>query len=213
MNRREALKQVAVLTAVLAAPSAVLAKEPPFLVLNPAQPTDAPGRIEVVEFFHYGCSHCRNFDPLLESWVRKLPQDVAFRRVPAIWNNEQLSGLARLYYAAEASGDLHGLHGKVFAAVQDEKRPLYTEEGVRDWIEGKVADSKRFMETYKSFGVGSMLQRANQRAAGMKISGVPTLAINGKYLTSAAMTGSHEAALKQADELIVRARAESAATR
>ena len=213
MNRREALKQVAVLTAVLAAPATALAKAPTFEVLNPAQPTDAPGRIEVVEFFHYGCSHCRNFDPLLENWIRTLPQDVVFRRVPAIWNNEQLSGLARLYYAAETSGELHAVHGKVFAAVQDEKRPLYTEEGVREWIQGKVADSKRFMDTYKSFGANSMLQRANQRAAAMKITGVPTLAINGKYLTSASMTGSHEAALKQADELIVRARAETAAAR
>lgn len=206
MNRRDALKQLSALTVALSAPAAVWAKEDPFVVLNPAAPTDDPAKIEVVEFFHYGCPHCRSFDPLLETWLKKLPQDVAFRRVPAIWNNPQLAGLARLYFAAEISGDLHAIHGKVFAAVQDEKRPLHTEAAVSEWIQGKVADSKKFMDAYKSFGVNSMLQRADQRGRAMKIQGVPTLAIDGKFLTSASMAGSHEAALKQADELIARAR-------
>ena len=210
MNRRDALKQLAALVALASPVAGAWAADETFLVLNPPQATDDPSKIEVVEFFHYGCPHCRNFDPLLESWLKKLPQDVAFRRIPAIWNNQQLAGLARLYYAAEVSGDLHALHSKVFAAVQDEKRPLHTEAGVREWIQGKVADPKKFMDAYKSFGVNSMLQRADQRARDMKIQGVPTLAIDGKFLTSASMAGSHEAALKKADELIARARRERA---
>lgn len=210
MNRRDALKQLAALAALASPVAGAWAAEETFQVLNPPQATDDPSKIEVVEFFHYGCPHCRNFDPLLESWLKKLPQDVTFRRIPAIWNNQQLAGLARLYYAAEVSGDLHALHGKVFAAVQDEKRPLHTEAGVSEWIQGKVADPKKFMDAYKSFGVNSMLQRADQRARDMKIQGVPTLAIDGKFLTSASMAGSHEAALKKADELIARARRERA---
>ncbi|KAI5915485.1 thiol:disulfide interchange protein DsbA/DsbL [Thauera sp. 2A1] len=210
MNRRDALKQLAALAALASPVAGAWAAEETFQVLNPPQATDDPSKIEVVEFFHYGCPHCRNFDPLLESWLKKLPQDVAFRRIPAIWNNQQLAGLARLYYAAEVSGDLHALHGKVFAAVQDEKRPLHTEAGVSEWIQGKVVDPKKFMDAYKSFGVNSMLQRADQRARDMKIQGVPTLAIDGKFLTSASMAGSHEAALKKADELIARARRERA---
>ncbi|MBS0510242.1 MAG: thiol:disulfide interchange protein DsbA/DsbL [Proteobacteria bacterium] len=210
MNRRDALKQLAALAALASPVAGAWAAEETFQVLNPPQATDDPSKIEVVEFFHYGCPHCRNFDPLLESWLKKLPQDVAFRRIPAIWNNQQLAGLARLYYAAEVSGDLHALHSKVFAAVQDEKRPLHTEAGVSEWIQGKVADPKKFMDAYKSFGVNSMLQRADQRARDMKIQGVPTLAIDGKFLTSASMAGSHEAALKKADELIARARRERA---
>lgn len=210
MNRRDALKQLAALAALASPVAGAWAAEESFQVLNPPQATDDPSKIEVVEFFHYGCPHCRNFDPLLESWLKKLPADVAFRRVPAIWNSQQLAGLARLYYAAEVSGDLHALHGKVFAAVQDDKRPLHTEAGVSEWIQGKVADPKKFMDAYKSFGVNSMLQRADQRARDMKIQGVPTLAIDGKFLTSASMAGSHEAALKKADELIARARRERA---
>ena len=180
----------------------------PYLVLNPAQKTDDPTKIEILEFFHYGCPHCRDFDPLLEAWVKKLPADVSFRQVPAIWNNPQLSGLARLFYAAEVSGDLHAVHPKVFAAVQEEKRPLHTEEGVRDWIAGKVADSAKFMDAYKSFGVNSMLQRADQLARAMRIQGVPTVVVDGRFVTSASMAGSHQNALKVTDELIERIRKE-----
>lgn len=208
MNRRDVLKQIAALAAFASPAAAVLAKEEAFQVLNPAQPTDNPAKIEVIEFFHYGCPHCRNFDPLLESWVKKLPQDVLFLRVPAVWNNPQLAGLAQLYFAAETTGELHALHAKVFAAVQDERRPIHTEAGLSEWIQGKVADPKKFMEAYKSFGVRSMVQRADQRGRAMKIQGVPTLAIDGKFLTAASMAGSHEAALKTADELIARVRKE-----
>ncbi len=210
MNRRDALKQLAVLAVALPSTSVVWAKDP-FLVLNPAQKTDNPAKIEVIEFFHYGCPHCRDFDPLVEGWVKKLPADVSFRQVPAIWNNAQLGGLARLFYAAEVAGELHAVHSKVFAAVQDEKRPLHTEEGVREWIEGKVADSKKFMDAYKSFGVNAMLQRADQLARAMKIQGVPTMVVNGKYVTSASLSGSHENTLKTVDQLVARARQERGA--
>lgn len=208
MNRRELMKQLAVLGALATPVAGTWAAGEAFQALNPPQATDDPSRIEVVEFFHYGCPHCRDFDPLLEAWIAKLPKDVAFRRIPAIWNNEQLRGLARFYYAAEISGDLHALHSKAFVALQDERVPLVTEAGVSDWIQGKVADPKKFMDAYRSFGVNSLLQRADQRARGMKIQGVPALVIDGKYTTSASMAGSHEAALTTADELIARVRKE-----
>ena len=80
--------------------------------------------------------------------------------------------------------------------------------GLRAWIDGKVADSKKFMDAYKSFGVNSMLQRADQRARAMKVQGVPTMAVDGRFLTSASMTGSHEATLKVVDQLIARVRSE-----
>jgi thiol:disulfide interchange protein DsbA len=209
MNRRDALKNLAAAAALLSfAGAGARAAENPFVVLNPAQATDDPSKIEVVEFFHYGCPHCRNFDPLIEGWLKTLPQDVVFRRVPAIWNNAQLLGLARMYYAAEVSGELHALHGKLFVAVQDEKRALNSEEDVRAWIDGKVADSRKFMDAYKSFGVNSMLQRADQRARAMKVQGVPTMAVDGRFLTSASLTGSHEATLKVVDQLIARVRSE-----
>ncbi len=211
MSRRHALLQIAALATLPAVSGLVWARDP-FLVLNPAQQPDDPTKIEVVEFFHYGCPHCRNFDPLVKSWAEKLPADVSFRAIPAIWNNKQLSGLARLYYAAEVSGDLERLHSQVFVAIQDEKRSLFSENEVREWIAGKVADSAKFMEAYRSFGVNSMLQRADQMARAMKIQGVPTIVVDGRYVTSASIAGSHEAALETADQLIERIRKERTAS-
>lgn len=209
MNRRDALKLAGLAVALPYA--GVAAAADPFQVLDPAQPGDDPSKIEVYEFFHYGCPHCRDFDPLVTDWKKKLPEDVVLRVVPAVWNNAQLAGLARLYYAAEISGELAKVHSAVFAAVQDDKRPLFDEAQVRDFVTGKVADPDKFMETYKSFGVGSMVQRSDQLARAMKIQGVPAMVIDGKYLTSASMTGSHENTLKVADQLIARARQERGA--
>ncbi|QDF95495.1 twin-arginine translocation pathway signal protein [Azoarcus sp. DD4] len=210
MNRRIALKQLAAL-AVLAGPAAQVLAAPasgPYQTLDPAVPTDSKDKLEVIEFFHYGCPHCRAFDPLLEPWVKRLPADVAFVRVPAIWGNAQLARLAQLYYAIEVSGKVDQLHGKVFTAVQDDKVPLHTEDGVREWVAKQGVDVKAFMDAYKSFGVQSMLKRADQVARAYKIQGVPTMAVDGRYLTSASMTGSHEATLKMVDELLGRTRSQ-----
>lgn len=210
MNRRIALKQLAAL-AVLAGPAAQVLAAPasgPYQTLDPAVPTDSKDKLEVIEFFHYGCPHCRAFDPLLEPWVKRLPADVAFVRVPAIWGNAQLARLAQLYYAIEVSGKVDQLHGKVFTAVQDDKVPLHTEDGVREWVAKQGVDAKAFMDAYKSFGVQSMLKRADQVARAYKIQGVPTMAVDGRYLTSASMTGSHEATLKMVDELLGRTRSQ-----
>ncbi len=208
MNRRTALKQLAAL-GVLSSPIAgALAQQGGYTVLNPAQPTDDPARIEVIKFFHYGCPHCSNLAPLLHLWAKEQPADVLLRHVPVMWNNPQLEGLARLYYTAEVSGDIEALHDKVFVAVQQQKVPLHTEAGVRGWIAGKVADEKRFMDTYKSFGVQSMLQRGDQLSRAMRVNGVPTLAVDGKYITSSSMAGGHEGALRVVDQLIARIRSE-----
>ena len=206
MDRRSMLKQMAAVVGVAAMAGKVSAQQP-FAEVNPPQPTGDAGKIEVLEFFHYGCPHCRDFDPLLEKWVAALPKDVEFKRVPAIWGNAQLKELARFYYTLEVTGELHALHSMVFTALQSDKVPLNTEDGVRAWIAKQGGDEKRFMETYKSFGVQSMVQRADQIARAYKIQGVPTLAIDGKYLTAGSMAGTHENALKVADQLIQRVRA------
>lgn len=210
MQRRQAIQQLAALGGLALVGQKVFAENAPapFLVLPNPQPTDVKGKVEVMEFFHYGCPHCREFDPLLEQWLKAQPADVAFRRVPAIWGNPQLGQLARFFYAAEATGDLARLHGKVFEAVQSDKVPLNTEEGAVEWVTKQGGDGKKFAEAYKSFGVQTKVQRADQLARAYQIQGVPTLAIDGKYLTSASMTGSHPNALKMADQLIARARKE-----
>ena len=207
MNRRLAIKQLAALAGLSAIGLPAMAQgEGTFSPVNPAQPTSDAARIEVIEFFHYGCPHCRDFDPLLEEWRAKQAEDVNFVRVPAIWGNAKLQALARFYYAMEAAGVVDTLHPKVFAAFQDQKVPLDTEEGVADWVASMGVDAKRVLDAYKSFGVQGKLQRADQLGRNYRIRGVPTLAIDGQYLTSASMAGSHEAALKVAGELIAKLR-------
>lgn len=207
MNRRIALQQLSALAALSAVGPLAHAQRQTFQPVEPAVPPETPGKVEVIEFFHYGCPHCRDFDPLIEHWLKKLPKDVAFRRVPAIWGNEQLLGLARLYYAIEMSGAIEQLHPAVFPAVQDRKQPLHTEEGVRAWLGGFQLDAKAFMANYKSFGMGAMLKRAEQTAVAFKVRGVPTMAVGGRFTTSASLTGGHEQTLRVVDELIAKARA------
>lgn len=211
MNRRHVLQQLGALALLVGPAGHVLAQNPAgpaYQTLDPAVPTSTKGKIEVIEFFHYGCPHCRAFDPLLEQWKKQMPADVHFVRVPAIWGNPQLQALARLYYTLEITGQVDKLHEKVFAAVQDDKVPLHTEDGVRSWVEKNGVDAKAFMAAYKSFGIESMLKQADRSARDYKLQGVPTMAVDGRFATSASMTGSHEGTLKQVDLLLARVRKE-----
>lgn len=208
MNRRRMLQHSAALLALGATPSLLLAAEP-FQTLAKPVPQETPGKIEVLEFFHYGCPHCRNFYPLVQEWKKTLPADVAFRAVPAIWGNEQLRALARLYYTAERLDVLDKIEEPVFVAIQDERRELFDEASVKAWVGSTGVDVEAFMETYNSFAIPNLVQRADQLARAYRIQGVPTLAIGGRYLTSASMAGSHVAALQMADQLIEKARAEA----
>ncbi|QID16542.1 thiol:disulfide interchange protein DsbA/DsbL [Nitrogeniibacter mangrovi] len=211
MNRRLALKQLAAVAGLSAIGLPVRAQSAgTFAPVNPPQPTDDPSRIEVLEFFHYGCPHCRAFDPLVSAWVAKQQPDVAFVRVPAIWGNPKLRGLAQFYYAMEAIDVADKLHPKVFEAYQDQHVPLETEAGAADWVGSMGVDRKKFLDAYKSFGVSGQVRRADQLARNYRIRGVPTLAIDGRFETSGSMAGSHEASLEVADELIARVRASRA---
>jgi len=207
MERRLVLKQLAALAGLSAVglPAFAQAAEQ-YEPVSPPQPTADASKIEVLEFFHYGCPHCRHFDPLVEEWLKHIPADVTFSRVPAIWGNPNLRALAQFYYAMEAAGIAEQLHPKVFEAFQDKKVPLNTEEGAIQWVQDNGFDGKKFADAYKSFGVRGKVQRADQLARNYRIRGVPTLAIDGQFLTSASMAGSHEEALKVADQLIARVR-------
>jgi len=204
------LKQISALTAMWAiAPVSFAQKrsEGRYDTLEHPVPTETPDKIEVLSFFHYGCNHCRAFDPLLEEWAEKLPADVQLHRIPAIWG-EPLKELGRLYFTEERTDTVGLLHEAAFAAVQDQRLPLYTEEGVREWIKNFDIDGKAFMDTYKSFGVASAVKRADQTCRAYKLEGVPTLAVDGRYTTSASKAGSPAGSLRVVDELIAKVREE-----
>jgi thiol:disulfide interchange protein DsbA len=208
MNRRDALQQLGALA--LLASSVGLAwgqAQESFQALKSEVPVNTPpGKIEVLEFFHYGCPHCQEFEPLVVQWSRRLPDDVAFMRVPVLFGKKPLEALARLYYTLLARKRLD-LHGTVFAAVQEKQLQLDKPDVVREWVKANGLDVPAFMDAYNSFGVTTQMLRADQLARSYRIDSVPTMAVAGRFLTSAAIAGnSHEGALKAVDSLIARVR-------
>ena len=170
--------------------------------LSTPQPTDAAGKIEVLEFFWYGCPHCYNFEPVLESWVKKLPKDTQFRRVPAMFNDEYAQA-ARAYYALEAIGEAERLHKALFDAVHTGSRlRVANEAALTEWLGKQGVDTKQFAAAYRSFSVEGKLKRAAQLTQAYKIEGVPTMAVNGRYVVVTDNVKSFEQLLAVSDYLI-----------
>jgi protein dithiol oxidoreductase (disulfide-forming) len=177
-----------------------------FVRLPAPAPVAAPaGKVEVVEFFSYACQHCYAFEPLLEPWVKKLPTDVAFRRVPAAFN-AAWEGLAKIFYALEASDQLEAMHKRVFAAIHVQRQKLDKEADIAAFVKSAGGDDAKFLDAYKSFGVATKQRQGKQLAEAYKIDGVPTLGIHGRWFTAGSLAGTHERALAVADQLIARAR-------
>jgi len=174
--------------------------------LPTAQPTDAADKIEVIEFFWYGCPHCYHFEPVLDQWLKKLPKDVQFRRVPAIFSDEWGKG-ARAYYTLEAIGEGQRLHKPLFDAVHTGSRlNPGNEAALTEWLGKQGVDTKKFAAAYRSFGVNGKVSRAAQLTSAYKIEGVPALAVNGKYVVITDNIKSLEQMVAVTDYLIEQAR-------
>jgi thiol:disulfide interchange protein DsbA len=212
MQRREFSKQLAGAGLGLAVAGAAQAQGGPvegthYVKLSTPLAVSLPAdkKIEVVEFFSYGCPHCYNLEPLLEPWVRKLPADVSFRQVP-VGFSFQFQVMQKTYYALEEMGQLANMHRKVFSAIHAQGKRLSSEGDVVAFMQANGIDGAKFAEAYKSFGVNTKANRAKQLSEGYKIDGVPALGIHGRFYTAASLAGSHERALSVADFLIQRAR-------
>lgn len=204
MQRRDLFKFAALgLLASLPLPGLAQSANPDHFTRLPAPiPTAGNGKLEVIEFFSYGCPHCHDFDPLLERWHARLPADVHFIRVPITFGRKQWETYARIYLAIEVLGLTGTLHGKVFDAVHKTRVPLHQEPALRDWIAAQGQDGDKFLETMKSFGVQSRLQRASQIAEAYRVNGVPLLAVDGRFLVSGSQAGSFDAMLATVDALL-----------
>ncbi len=168
----------------------------------PVQPTSAKrGQVEVLEFFWYRCPHCFHLEPELNAWMKKLPKNVVFKRVPCVLN-ESWMHLRRGFYALEANGLLEKLHGDVFHAIHVEGLDLNPPGAFLDWAAKKGADRKKLAAAYDSFAVETKSMRAQQMTRAFKLSGVPAFVVNGKYSTSAYLTGGNPQTFKVLDELI-----------
>ncbi|MFH1044943.1 MAG: thiol:disulfide interchange protein DsbA/DsbL [Pseudomonadota bacterium] len=177
--------------------------------LSTPLPVDTAGKIEVIEFFWYGCLHCYNFEPVLGLWVKAMPRDAQFRRIPAIFNNEWEQG-ARAYYALEAIGEIPRLHKPLFDAVhQDTQLKVGNEAALTEWLGKQGVDTKKFAAAYRSFSVEGKVKRAAQITQAYKIEGVPSMAVNGKYVVVTDNMKSFEQMLAVADYLIEQSRKQS----
>lgn len=210
LSRRHFVGGLLTGASALALPAGVLAQTQgrDFMQINPPQPTETAGKIEVLEFFHYGCPHCNHFYPILSPWAAKLPADVVLRKVPVTFGgNPALVNLARLYYTLEALGKLPELDGAVFHAFHSEGlRNLPEERVMQEWAVKKGIDGKKFTEAFKSFGVDGKVRQADIVARNYRVDGVPTLIVDGKFQI---ITSDDQAAmLGIADKLIARVRAE-----
>jgi len=151
-----------------------------FARLPAPQPTEKNGKVEAVEFFSYGCPHCGDFEPLLKSWVKTLPADVNFKKVPVIFNDKSVPG-ARIYYTLEAMGLLDRLNDAVFNAVLKERVNLNSESILFDWVARQGVDRQKFIDTYKSFAVETAVKRAAELTRSYGVDGVPVIIVGGKY--------------------------------
>ena len=201
------MKRLRLLLSVLAlAPVIALAQIEPrpganFSELKPAQPVETAGKVEVIEFFWYGCPHCYSLEPALETWTKKLPADVEFKRIPAVLS-DNWEPHARFYYAFEALGVLERMHRPFFDALHRDRLQLDKIEAVNQWLVKNGLDPTKFAETTRSFGVSGKVKRARQLSAAYRLDGVPLLAVQGRYTISAEQGGSQQGMLGITEYLI-----------
>ena len=189
----------------VAMPSSAQTAGKDYTPISPAQPTEDASKIEVLEFFSYGCPHCADFNPLLQAWVAKLPGDLVFRKVPVTFGRAAWANIARLYYALKVTGDLDRLESDIFKAIHNDRINLFEEKSLLEWVAKKGVDQKKFAEAFNSFGVMSQVKRGDQMAQAYKIQGVPALAVDGKFLVGGKDFNEQ---LANADKLIAKARSE-----
>ncbi len=180
-----------------------------YKVLNTAQPTRAGSKIEVLEFFFYGCSHCFKMHPTLTAWEKKIPKDVELVYVPTIFNNAW-EPMARTYYTLEMLGQQKRLHDDLFNAWNVNNIDLSDEDKITEFVGQRGVDRKKFSDAYNSFAMQSKVTRSKQLAQIYGIHGTPSLTVDGKYLISG--LGPDES-IKVLNYLIDKARKERAGKR
>lgn len=174
-----------------------------YVELSPAQPTE-PGKIEVQEFFSYACSHCAVIEPLLQKWMKTVPADVVVKHVPVAFN-ASMKPLQRLYYTLEAMDRLD-LHLKVFDAIHEQKKRLFSKAEITTWIVSQGVDRAKFEAAFESFGVSSKAGRADQLVTAYRVQGTPTMSVAGRFVTSPSEAGGYQETIDVASGLITQVR-------
>ncbi len=203
-NRRLTLAALAGLVAAAFAPLPALAQGRPFTEISPPLPVESGGKIEMAEFFWYGCIHCYNLEPSVEAFMKRIPPDVQFRRIPAIFN-QRMADDAAIFYAFESLGLLDKLHKPFFEAIHKDNLRTGDRGALADWLGKKGVDATKFFDAMKSFGVQSKVRRAAQHTVAAKIDGTPAMLVQGRYAISAEQAG-REGLVKAAEQAVEFAR-------
>ncbi len=173
------------------------------------QPVETRDKIEVIDFFWYGCPHCYNLQPALEEWIRRKPADVALRRIPVILR-ETWAPHARIYYTLEALGELERLHQEVYHGYHVQELHMSKPDVMAQWARRRGIDRQKWLDAYHSDAVTQKVRRAEQLTSAYNVQGTPSLAVDGRYLTSSRMAGSVSGLIPILDDLIRIARQQRA---
>jgi thiol:disulfide interchange protein DsbA len=171
-----------------------------YRILSTPQPVESKGKVEVIEFFWYGCPHCYDFEPELNAWLKRQPKDVTFRKVPVAFRDDFMPH-SQLFYALESMGKGEAMNEKVMYAMHKENKRLMTENEIADWVASQGIDRNTFLATYRSFAVISKARAARQMADAYRIDGVPTIVMQGRYVTSPSIAGTKAKAIVVMDYL------------
>ena len=172
---------------------------------NPV-PVSVPGKIEVVELFWYGCPHCYSFEPVVNPWVEKLPKDVNFKRIPAMFGGPW-DAHGKMFLTLEAMGVEHKVHAAVFEAIQKQRKQLTKLDDMADFLATQGVDPDKFRATFNSFAINGQATKAKELAKKYGITGVPSMVVNGKYRFDLGTAKGPQGVLNVADYLIAKERA------
>ncbi len=177
-----------------------------YKLIIPPQPTQTGDKIEVIEIFWYGCPHCYDLEPHLEHWLKSKPKDVEFIRVPGILGNGWIAH-AKAFYTAEKLGVLDNIHRPLFDAIHKKGRRIMNEKKLKDFFISQGIDGDEFSEIYNSEEIDAKIKNAFILGKNYKITGVPTIIVNGKFRTTASLSGSNAGIIDTINELADRERA------
>ncbi len=180
-----------------------------YTTITPAQPTQTGDKIEVLEIFWYACPHCYDFEPHVKEWIQNKPDDVEFRRMPGIFRKSWIPH-AKAFFTAEKLGVLDKIHAPLFDAIHRDKKKIHDDSAIEKFFAKQGVDKDEFRKIYESDEVDTKTKQAFVMGQRYKVTGVPAIVVNGKYLISASSAGSFENMLKITDSLVDKERASTA---
>lgn len=173
-------------------------------------PVRQPSRIEVAEVFSYACGHCFNFEPLLQQWKGEAADDVYFIQLHVKWDRTT-ENLARALYTAQALNAMDTVHPALFKAIHVDRKRLQNQEQIGELFVAQGVDQEAFNKTFNSFGITSQVKQGESKIQGARITGTPSLIVNGQYVINPSAQVDHETMLDVADYLIGKIRQERGA--